>query len=324
MRVAISGCGTMGSMHAGLARQCGLEVTACFDPIRARAAALAKQHNANAARSFDALLGVADLIVIASPTPLHAEQVIATAKAGKHVFCEKPFARTLAAAKRAAAAVNQSGITCFVGHVVRYFHEFEAIEAQIALGKIGKIGWVKTFRGGRCPSGAKNWFRDYSQSGGAAFDMLIHDFDWICHMFGAPRRVFCQALRRSKPAPMDYALVTLTFESGLIAQCIGSWAHPAGFRVKVELCGESGMIQYDSAGAPINALSRGPDRTQNPIIPSSPVGTSPYRKEWDDLLRWLREGTPPRVSVDDAVAAVQIAEAALKSTDSGRPVGIGG
>jgi UDP-N-acetylglucosamine 3-dehydrogenase len=246
--------------------------------------------------------------------------VQAAAAAKKHIFCEKPFCRTLKECREASAAAKKAGVKLFVGHVVRYFHEFEAMRAQVQSGKIGEPGWAKLTRGGIFPGGPKSWFANYAVSGGVTLDCMIHDLDWIRYVFGEPERIYCQALMRGGDAPLDYSQVTMRMKSGLIATVIGTWAHPAGFRVTAEICGSGGMIRYDSNETPMASLKRDTGSGPSMIVPASPVGKSPYQFEWEDFHAWLSTGRKPRVSVDDATRAVQIALAALESAKTGRPV----
>jgi len=321
MNVAIIGCGGMGTSHAQMASNCGLEVVACGDVIGSKAEALAAKYGAEAS---DDCMGLVqrddvDLVAVTTPTPQHAPYVIAAAQAGKHVFCEKPFGRTAAQCEEAFAAVEKSGVKLFVGHVVRYFQEFEAIRGQIDTGQVGKVGFVKMYRGGLFPKGEGMWFHDYEQSGGVTFDSSIHDYDWIRYVFGDPERVFCQALQRTDH--IDYALVTLRMESGILVHVIGTWAHPGGFRVKAEVCGDKGVIMFDSAEAPIECMMREvPGEAPGMIVPGSPVPTSPYQLEWEDFFQWIEGRGEPKVTPDDAVWAVRIAEGALESAKTGRPV----
>lgn len=324
MNVGIIGCGAMGVMHAAMATNCGFTVVACADTRKAKAQSLAKKYRA-AAVDASALIkrGDVDVVAICTPTPSHAAYAIAAAKAGKHIFCEKPFTRTEDEGKRALDAAAKAGVKLFVGHVVRYFQEFEAMRAQVEAGSIGKVGFAKTFRGGIYPKGEGLWYRDYKQSGGVTLDCIIHDFDWLRYMFGDVKRVFCQALQRSKPDVLDYSLVTLRMSSGLIAYVTGSWAHPSGFRVKAELCGSDGMITYDSAEAPIECMMRhGAGRGPGMIVPASPVPVSPYQLEWEDFQAWLETGRKPRVTGQDALEALRIALAALESAKRGQPVSL--
>lgn len=327
MNVAIIGCGGMGVNHAQYAANCGLDVVACGDAHKDKAGALAAKFGADASDDCMSLIKRDDVevVAIATPTPSHAEYVIAAAEAGKHIFCEKPFCRTVEECDRAIAAVEKAGVKLFVGHVVRFFHEFEALKAQVEAGKAGNVGFVKMYRGGIFPKGEDLWFHDYDQSGGVTFDSSIHDFDWIRYAFGDPERVFCQNLQREDQ--IDYALVTLRMKPsehapvGPIVHVIGTWAHPAGFRVKVEVCGDGGMLTFDSGEAPVSTMMReeaagGPGM----IVPASPVEVSPYQLEWHNFAGWLEDRAVPRVTGDDARWAVRIAAGALESAKTGKPV----
>ena len=107
----------------------------------------------------------------------------------------------------------------------------------------------------------------------------------------------------------------------MLALVIGTWAHPAGFQVKVEVCGSAGMLQFDSNISSLSAMKRevkGAGPTM--IVPSSAEDVSPYELEWRDFIGWIEGKHEPRVTPEDALRAVEIALAALKSADTGRPV----
>lgn len=323
MNVAFIGCGGIGTMHAAMATNCGLRIVACGDVVASKARALAERYGADASTDCLALVQRPDVDIVGvfTPTPTHTGYVAAAARAGKHIFCEKPFGRTLKQCREAVAAVKKAKVKLFVAHVVRYFQEFEALKAQVDAGAVGKVGFVKTYRGGIFPQGEALWFHDYAQSGGVTLDSMIHDFDWIRYAFGEVERVFCQAIQRTQPEVLDYGLATLRLKSGAIAHVIGTWAHPSGFRVKAEVCGEGGMVSFDSQDGALTTMMRasagaGPGM----IIPGSPVEVSPYQLEWQDFLNWLETGTAPRVSPEDAVEAVRIALAALDSARTGKAV----
>lgn len=323
MNVAIIGCNTIGRLHARMAANCGLKIAACADKYLPVAQALALEHGADA--SDDAAAAIAradvDIVAVTTPTPTHIEFVKAAALAGKHVFCEKPFCRTVEQCKEAIAAAKAAKVKLFVGHVLRYFHEFEAIRGEIEAGKIGKVGFVKLYRGGLFPGGMNGWFRNYELSGGVTLDSMIHDMDWLRYVFGDVERVFCQALRRSAPEPQDYSMATLRMKNGIIAKVIGNWAQPSGFRVEAEVCGSKGMITYSSEEAPISTVKRvDPSELGKTVVPASPVPVSPYQLEWEDFLGWIRGVSKPRVTPEDGLKAVRLALAALQSAETGKPV----
>ena len=225
MNIAIIGCSGMGRVHADAIQRAGLRVLLCADKSRKAATALAKECGAKVAASPEKAVTDkrVDAVLIATPTPFHLEYIIMAAKAGKNIFCEKPFCRTVEECKKAIAAANKAKVKLFVGHVVRYFHEFECIKSQVADGKIGEPGFVKISRGGIFPGGPKSWFANYRMSGGVTLDCMIHDLDWVRYAFGEPERIFCRALMRTRPQPMDYSQVTMRTKSGVIATVIGTW-----------------------------------------------------------------------------------------------------
>ena len=324
MNVAIIGCGGMGALHAQMAANCGHKIVLCADAVRKAAVALADKFGAKV--SGDPMAAVSakgvDIIAIATPTPTHLPLIEAAARAGRHIFCEKPFCLSTAECRKAIAAAKKAKVKLFVGHVVRYFHEFELMRSKVQSGELGTAGWLKISRGGIFPGAPGSWFRDYAQSGGVTFDCMIHDLDWVRYTFGEPERIFCQALMRTEPVQVDYSQVTMRMKSGLIATVLGTWAQPTGFRVKAEICCSGGMIQYDSADAPLAVQPRAVATGPNMIVPMSPVEKSPYQSEWEDFTAWLDGTGTPRVTAQDAMAAVAMAEAALKSAKTGQPVAL--
>ncbi|HOQ89786.1 MAG TPA: Gfo/Idh/MocA family oxidoreductase [Candidatus Hydrogenedentes bacterium] len=322
MKLALIGCGGMGALHAAMARAAGFEVILCADTVEPAARSMAEKYQARwsadpetAARDPEA-----QVVAIATPTPTHLPLIRIAAESGKHIFCEKPFCRTVRECREAIRLAKKHRIKLFIGHVVRYFQEFEAMRQKIQEGRIGEVGWVKLTRGGIMPGAPGSWFRDYAQSGGVTLDCMIHDLDWLRYVFGEPKRVYAQALMRGEPNPMDYAQATLRFRNGLIATVIGIWAYPSGFRVTAEICGDKGMLQYDSSDAPLSLHSRSVSAGPTMIVPLNPVEKSPYLLEWEDFAAWLSGKGTPKVTPEDAMAAVAMAEAALESAEKGQPV----
>jgi predicted dehydrogenase len=122
---------------------------------------------------------------------------------------------------------------------------------------------------------------------------------------------------------MDYAQATFRMKSGLIAKLIGTWAHPQGFRVEVEVCGDNGMIQFNSDETSMTLMKRGkPGEGPGVIVPGNPVPVSPYELEWRDFLSCIEGKAQARVTPEDALMAVKMALAALKSVETGKPVKI--
>ncbi|MEA3364612.1 MAG: Gfo/Idh/MocA family oxidoreductase [Candidatus Hydrogenedentes bacterium] len=323
MNVGIIGCNTMGLMHCQMAANAGLNIVACGDISRDNAVKAARKFGADSIEDCFALCkrDDVDVVAICTPTPTHTEYVKAAAEGGKHIFCEKPLGRTMEKVEDALDAVKKAGVKLYVGHVLRFFQEFEAMKAQVDAGTLGKVGFVKTYRGGIFPGGKLGWFSDWNLSGGVTVDTIVHDMDWLRYVFGDPVRVFSQNLKRVFSERIDYALVTMRMKSGVICNIVGTWAHPSGFGVKVDICGDKGMVTFDSNEAPIAAqLRQETGAGPSTIVPGSPVPVSPYQLEWEDFMAWIDGKGEPRVTPDDALWGVRMALGALESAETGQPV----
>lgn len=326
-RVAVVGAGTMGRTHAAAYAQIAdAELVAICDLQPPAAAALAATYSVPAFANLKAALAETeiDVVDICTPTPAHLDLVKAAAAAGKHVCCEKPLARTIGQAQEAVRVCEDAGVTLFVAHVLRWFPEFRKLHDLIEGGAVGQSVVVRTSRGGRFPAGTGNWFADPKQSGGVVLDLVVHDFDWLRWCFGRVKRVYARGLYESGISSADYALVTLRFESGVIAHVEAHWARPSGFVTSVEVAGTEGLLSFKSDEAVPLKIER---KTEGEVmggvlVPESPTSVSPYYLELEHFINCLESGTSPDVSPEDGLEAVRTAEAALRSISSGRPVGL--
>ncbi len=324
-RVGLIGAGTMGSTHARHWNALpGAELVGVLDPRRDAAHAAGPVFS-----DWDTLLSQAkpDIIDVCTPTPFHREYVERAAAAGKAIFVEKPMARTLADCDAMIAATERAGVPVMSGHVLRYFAEYAAAKRLVDAGGVGTPVAIRTARMAGFPDlgGRPNWYADPEQSGGLVLDMILHDFDWLRWTFGPVSRVFARGLYGQKAhfGRLDYALVTLRFESGALAHVTGSWAHPGGFRTTLEIAGDGGMITHDSAAsAPLAASLRSTGGGGGVAVPESPMaeGEDPYYLEIAAFVAALEKGEPPPVTLQDAREATRIALAALESIETGKAV----
>lgn len=326
-RVGLIGAGNIGKVHARQwASLPDAEIVGVLDPRTDAAAALGTAYS-----EWETLLSEArpDIIDICVPTPLHQEYVERAAAAGKAIFVEKPLGRTLAECDRVVAAVEKAGVPATVGQVVRYFPEYAEAKRLVDGGAVGKPAAVRTARMGGFPqiTGRPNWYADPVQCGGVALDLILHDFDWLRWTFGPVSRVFALGLwgRPEHVGKMDYALVTLRFESGVVGHVTGSWAHPSGFRTTLEVAGDGGLIEHDSAGsAPLLSSLRQDGSSGGVAFPESPMVPTddPYYLELAAFVAALQTNTPMPVTVYDGREAVRIGVAALESMETGKAVSL--
>lgn len=324
MKVAVIGAGTMGFVHStAYGSMPGVELVGIVDQRLSAAKSLSERVGTRAYDSWDALMAneAPDVIDVCVPTYLHRGCVELAAKAGKHVICEKPMARTLADARAMLAACKEAGVKLFPAQVVRFFPEWERARQLLEQGAVGRPGVIRTTRAGGFPTAWQDWYACYTRSGGVIMDLIIHDFDWLRSAFGEVERVYAKSLRGRDTQRLDYALVTLRFQSGAIAHVEGSWAHRDGFYTRMEIAGTDGIIEFDSRqAAPIRvAVDKVEGGAPGVAVPESPLAQSPYYKELEHFIDCIQNGAAPRVTAEDGYKALEIATAALVSAATGRP-----
>ena len=160
-----------------------------------------------------------DAVYICTETVEHVELVIAAAKAGKHVFCEKPLATNLADARRMLAAVTAAGVTHQVGLVLRYSPVFRVIEDLMQQDDLGALLAIQLRDDQFFPVRghyASSWRGDVTRAGGGTLiEHSIHDIDLIARLAGDVERVRCRTRNISgHPGIEDVAIVTFEHAGG--------------------------------------------------------------------------------------------------------------
>ncbi len=323
-RVAIIGAGSMGLRHAqAYVEMPNAELVAVMDGEPEAAEKLGEAHSVRWFSDIDEMFGEVglDAVDICTPTPTHLNYIKAAAGAGKHVCCEKPLARTIGQAQEAVRVCDEAGVVLFVAHVLRWFPQLRQLSELIKSGAIGDPVVARTSRGSVHPG---RWFAEVKARGGVILDLLVHDFDWLRWCFGRVKRVYARGLAEKKALNTDYALVTLRFESGVIAHVEGSWARPDGFVVDVEVAGTEGLLSFSSRDTPTLIIQKKSDDSSMhaAVVSSSPTSASPYQLELEHFITCLEEGRTPDVTGEDGLEAVRIAESALRSIGTGEPVSI--
>jgi predicted dehydrogenase len=160
------------------------------------------------AKDFEALLAdpKVDAVVLATPHSMHSAQVIAAAKAGKHVFCEKPFALTKADADAAVEATKKAGVTLGLGYNRRFHPEMTKLRERIRSGELGVVMHVEanmTFPNALLLKPTQ-WraHRDETPCGGLT-PMGVHAVDGMIDLCGEIDHVFCQSFRRAVEVDSD-------------------------------------------------------------------------------------------------------------------------
>lgn len=317
VRVGVVGYGTMGQVHSQALQSIpGAELVVVADPDPERQAQAQRDYGVDTVGSIEELLQAVDvdLVDICTPTYLHASIFQEARKAGKHIFCEKPLARTLEEGERLVELSAGYGQKIGIAHVLRFTPAYVRIRESVVQGRLGKVAVARTSRGGsQFPRGWHDWFADFDLSGGVILDLAVHDIDYLRWLFGDVQRVYAQSTRGRTSAQLEWAFIVLRFKSGVIAHVEAGWSSsPGEFHTAVEIAGEKGLVDYDSRRAQPIALAGGAEL---------PLGTlHPYYLELQDMIEAIRGDRPPLVTVEDAFQSLKVTLAALESAQTGRVV----
>lgn len=323
MKAGIIGAGYIGEFHAqAYASQPNLELAMIVDQNPSKAQNLARQFQAQAASDLQALLDSdLDLVSVCTPTPSHMGTAEALMRAGKHVLCEKPIARTLEQAQSMIDTAAKTGVKFMVAHVSRYEVDHHKAKEILERGDLGQLRMAFHSITGPYPGWSmQNWLGDAVQSGGPIVDLAIHGVDYLLWMFKSPVvRVFARGSQKVS-GNNHYALACLQFANGGLGLIETSWAHPASapLACKVELCGTQGRIawDYDQIDG-MQTYIEGQGRHAYVL-----EGENSYAAEIADFIHCIEADLPSPIPGGEARDALRVCLAALESIESGRCIEI--
>jgi predicted dehydrogenase len=312
IRIGVIGTGRLGTRHAQ--HFAGLErctVTAVADPNEEAAQAIAQELGAQAFTDCNEMFDEIDAAVIASPNFLHAEQAIACANAGKHVWIEKPMALTTADADRIVAAVEAHGVKSFVGFSVRFEGVIRTMQRLFDEGQVGDLVsiWSRRMSYSRHRN-PESWRHSHTASGGFMSELLAHEIDWIVAIAGLPTSVYCRIATRvaDDPRANEHVWMTLAFgpkASGMLEGSAMSFV-PDYYR---GVTGTEGGIYTQDWGRAL-VLSKGRDD-------STALELDPSLDKYAHFLDVIEERCPSQADAAWGRSVVMVGEKALDSAVSG-------
>ena len=330
-RVGIVGAGLIGGWHAERWERLPVEIAGFYDLSREAAQETAARFGGMVFESLDALVDAVDVVDVCTPTFAHKEGVLAAARAGKPVVCEKPLARHLEDAREMVAACRAANAPLFVAHVVRFFPQYALAQRTLLSGELGEPGVLRLVRAGTFPRPHPDtWYNSFEKGGGVIMDLCIHDLDFALWTLGPVRRAFARGLTFGGKSMSDHALITLKHENGALSHVEGSWASPPSpFRTALELSGTQGILEWDALDpAPLQTTLRVGDESADKVPGSadSPLAPEddPYFLELKHVLEVLEQGGDFRVTPEDGLEALRLALAATESVRTGKPVELAG
>lgn len=331
MRVAVVGVGRIGLTHAGnLARRVrGAELVAVTTSKKERAAEARRACGDVAVYpDLDTLLGAEglDAVCITSSTSAHAGNVVKCARAGLHIFCEKPLALTLLDCDRAIAAAEQAGVKLMLGHVRQFDAGHMEAKRYIKSGAIGKPLVFRAISGDVDPPPPS--FANPAVSGGLILDAMYHDLylsRWL--LADEPVRAYAEGGALVDPAigdvgDVDNAVVTLRFTGGALGTLYVTRTARYGHDLRVEVIGDEGAVQIGRfRQTPVRLLDRQGVHHDMPRTTPDRLGEA-FVAEMQAFIDCVLDGTKLPVSGHDSRATVAVGLAATRSMHEGKPVSV--
>jgi predicted dehydrogenase len=336
VRVAVVGLGFMGVTHIKAYQQLpNARIVAVCDAVRLPVAGVltgvsGNIHGADAVnlgkdiktygRIEDLLAdGQFDLVDLCVPTPLHVAQATAALRAGKHVICEKPLARTSELAREILSAAKSANGFFMPAMCMRFWPGWAWLKDLAAQNTYGKILTARFRRVSAPPGWSRNSYFNGNDSGGALLDLHIHDTDFVQFLFGRPLSVFSTGRSRFSGA-IDHVVTQYQVAGGATVYAEGSWLLAGGFNMSYTMMFERATLDFDSArGADALHLTE----EGQPARTIKPEGVDGYVGELSHLLNAIQSGQPPTVvTAADGLSAVEICEAEEKSIQTGGVVKI--
>lgn len=165
-----------------------------------------------------------DYVDIALPTFLHAEAAVAAMKAGLHVLCEKPMARTVEECELMVDTARSTGKKLMTAHCLRFWPAYETLKGVIDSGRFGAVVSAYFFRGGGTPRWSwQNWLVDAARSGGCLLDQHVHDVDTINWLFGPPDAVTASGIVVVEGSGYDAVSTRYIYGDGKVVCAEDDW-----------------------------------------------------------------------------------------------------
>ena len=320
VRVGIVGLGRLGRRHAeNLAfRIAGAQLVAAASPIEAeRAWAAAALNGVTTYPGLDELLAHPglDAVWLVTPTSLHADQVIASITAGKHVFCEKPLALEPSDCDRAVAvAAGHPRQVLMVGFMRRFDPAYAEAKRRIDAGELGKVFAIRCVS--EDPVDPEGFFVRFAPtSGGIFLDCCIHDIDLVRWMLDGPESASVAAVgsRVMYPAlggcgDVDTASANVAFEGGRMATFYVSRTSHRGYEASMRIVGDKGALDLGAGipRLPLTLESDGGRSTAGQVDFFERFGQA-FLDEAQAFVKAIQGGRPTPISLEDAREATRLA-----------------
>lgn len=316
LEIGFVGAGGIAATHAGiLAKDERVSVHGVFDSDPARAESFARRFRSRPAASLEGLLKECDALYVCTPNTTHAAIATQVLSAGKHLFCEKPFALNLDSAGELRERAKKAGVVYQVGHNRRFAPVYKVLKGAIDSGSLTPLSVHAKMNRGELVN--PPWVWDSRLTGGFLYETPVHMFDLMRFFFGSVDWVQVAASAREHDTLDDFSIL-IGFRSGVCATmktfAHASWHFPFE---RFEVCGHHST--YETFEMERISFTQGL-QSKTTVYDFGPLS---QEEKWgyveeDRLFVDALEGKiPPAVTAEDGFRSVELIEACYKSARSG-------
>lgn len=321
----------------GIAAATNAELVAVYGTNSASNAQVAKNFGVQAVNSISDLLACdVDAVYVATPPQGHCEQTAACARAGKHVLCEKPLARTVAEVETMIQICTESNVRLGTALMMRFQAQHRVALDYIQNGSLGKPVFGRAQLSCWYPPMTGAWRQDVAIGGGGSLmDMGGHCIDLLEMFFGKPKAVSCRINRTVHDyTAEDSAVVMIFFENGAIGVVDTFFCIPDECsRNVLELYGSNGcilasgtigqgdlgemVVHFKNGSAGYDAKQ---ERSADGGFLVKPAPVNMYRAEVEEFSQAIIDGREPYLSALIGLQSQRILAACYQSAQTGKTV----
>jgi len=334
--VGIIGAGTIGRVHArAIERIEATRLVAVAEPREDAGRQLAGEHGAGWHADTESLLGRedVDVVVLCTPSGIHADQAVAAAGAGKHVITEKPMAVTLESMDRMTSACREAGVSLSVIFQYRFNRETLRLKRALDAGLFWRpvlgnalVHWHRTQEYYEEKGGWRGtWALD---GGGALMNQSVHAIDLLQWLLGPVESLsgYADTLTHDIETE-DVASAAVRFTSGALGAIQGTTSTHADYPLKIELRGTQGSATFEGARLTDWRPSReeevlsAEEQKHFPDVPDEPFGAA-HERQLRAIFAAPGEGSEPPIPGEEARKAVEIILGIYRSAREGEQVSL--
>lgn len=314
VKIGIVGTGYIGNVHGQIhAQDRRAEISALYDIVPEKAEKTASAIGGKVCRSREELFDNCDAVLVCAPNKTHVEIAMAAIAAGKHVFCEKPFAIGLENAKKLLETAQSSSKVFQVGHNRRYAPVYVKLKELLSDDK-AHSAHVKMNRGELLNP---VWTGDVNVTGGFLYETTIHLFDMMRFQFGEISELVAYGSQHEYPEIDEFSIL-FKFKNGFhctfASSSDASWHFPFE-RIEV-FCHHRTIITQemehliDSQGTDANFETHSYQMLEK-------FEKWGYTQEDRAFIDAILEGKEPPVTALDGYKSVELVESVYSAIKSG-------